>query len=95
MNLFELVNFFLLISCSIETTSETSIEDQWRDFKIKYNKTYESQEEATKRFEIFKANCNFFRDHNENKTMTFRVGENKIADLTYDEISKRLVPEQK
>lgn len=61
----------------------------WSKFKVQYKKNYKSSEEESKRLEIFKENCDFIAQHNENIS-SFRVGVNDDADLTYDEISERL-----
>jgi Cathepsin propeptide inhibitor domain (I29) len=82
---------FLIIFCALARIGDAvSIEDQWKLFKINFNKSYKTPQEEEKRFEIFKENCEFFHEHNENETMTFEVGVNRDADLTHDETSKRL-----
>jgi DNA-directed RNA polymerase subunit N (RpoN/RPB10) len=71
---------------------EKSIEDQWKEFKVEFNKTYDSTKEETKRFENFEENLRKFRVHNELKNVTFRMGVNKYADETYEEIDERNKP---
>jgi Cathepsin propeptide inhibitor domain (I29) len=85
--------FVLFFQC-VFAESET-LEDQWTSFRTKFKKSYKSQEEEKERFEIFKENCEFFRVHNENDTMTFKIGVNRDADLTDDEMGERerLIPE--
>lgn len=89
MNLLILVNFFLLVVTFTVHESAASLQDQWKDFKIKFSKSYKSPEEEAKRFEVFKENCEFIQKHNEN-AITYKVGVNRDADQTREEISKRL-----
>lgn len=74
--------------------NKTSISNKWEDFKIKFNKTYETNDEEMKRFEIFQENCANFEAHNklyETGKVTFKIDVNRRADLTDDDIESLIV----
>ncbi|XP_057658995.1 protein CTLA-2-beta-like [Diorhabda carinulata] len=76
--------------------SSVSVEDQWKDFKSTHNKSY-SDEEDGRRFQIFKDNVEKIEAHNkkyESGEVTFKMGINKFADLTAEEMKsyKGLAP---
>lgn len=89
MNLYIIFGVFLFCFQCVVAENGTSVEDQWKDFISKFKKTYDSLEKESERFEVFKENCEKFKVHNENETMTFKMGINRDADLTYDEIYER------
>jgi C1A family cysteine protease len=68
------------------------IEEQFRQFIVKYNKQYTSQEEYDLRFETFKDNLNFINTHNADNTKTHKVGINHFADMTDDEFRAKITP---
>jgi Cathepsin propeptide inhibitor domain (I29) len=83
MNLSHLLEFCLLLRV-VSAVSDV----QWEKFKKDYDKSYKSDVEQ-KRFEAFKENCKKFDDHNEKYErgeFSFKMGVNRDADLTYDEI---------
>ncbi|KAL3273551.1 hypothetical protein HHI36_014985 [Cryptolaemus montrouzieri] len=64
------------------------IQQQWKDFQVKYGKTYRSPVEARKRFTIFQENVNEIEKHNalyEQGKVSYKEGINQFADLTADE----------
>jgi hypothetical protein len=63
-----------------------SDDDQWKEFKQKFNKIYKNADEEAKKFEKFKENLEKFRIHNENANATFKMGVNRNADYTFREI---------
>jgi len=74
---------FATVACAFATTAE----EEWENFKTKFEKTYEVEEEK-KRFDIFKENLAFIEDHNAKFARgetTFEVGVNKFADRTEEE----------
>lgn len=77
-----LIKFVLLLIPCVTSISRnsTEVEDQWRDFKINFKRTYKTSAEETKRFSIFKENFNFIQDHNKNDTTTFKIEVNREAD---------------
>lgn len=94
MNLSQLIGILLIVGIGVCAINALSIEDQWRDFKSKYNKTYTNFEEEIQRFKVFKDNCRKFSEHNkkfEEGAVTFKLGVNKDADQTVEEMTKRYV----
>lgn len=79
-----------LIPCVLASSASSTVEYEWADFKIKFNKVYENPKEEFKRFAIFRKQYNVICDHNENETVTFKLGVNQNADLSDDEISATL-----
>nr|CAI5831683.1 unnamed protein product [Callosobruchus analis] len=62
--------------------------DQWRQFKIKYGKTYTSSLEDRKRFNIFHENVRKILGHNkkfDKGEVTYAMKVTKFTDLTQDE----------
>jgi len=74
----------------VPTTAESPLEKQWQEYKKKYNKHYNHQEDEM-RFKIFKAKLAEIRAHNElyreGKT-SYTEGVNQFTDLTSQEFSK-------
>jgi C1A family cysteine protease len=58
----------------------------FKDFIQKYNKEYSSNEERTKRFEIFVENFEYIKEHNNRNDTTYTLGINHLADLRHDEL---------
>ena len=90
------MNLFLIftIVSTIGLTSASN-DSQWNDFKTNFNKTYKTNVEEQKRFRIFRDNCFMFEEHNrkyEHGDVSFKMGINRDADLTYDEITLRNIP---
>lgn len=90
-----LISDFLVLFLCVHTVRLSSIEDNWSNFKINFNKTYKNSEEETKRFEIFKENFEFITNHNGNKTFKFKVHVNRFADVSEDEVVAELEEESK
>ncbi|KAJ8980018.1 hypothetical protein NQ317_019704 [Molorchus minor] len=80
-----------------------SIEDQWKEFKTKHGKNYDSKAEEDKRFDIFKKNVDKVEEHNKKYDageVSYTQGINQFSDLTTEEFrSKYLggirIPKQK
>jgi hypothetical protein len=69
--------------------------NQWNDFKIKFNRAF-NETENKRRFEIFEKNLLKIEAHNELESKgkeTFRLGVNRYADMTFNEIVELQVPE--
>lgn len=87
---------FLTLLCILTFSSASAtVENEWKDFKIKFNKTYETPREDSKHFVNFKKNLDFIREQNEKKAMTFKVGVNENADLNDDDRTKTSKPLRK
>merc|ERR1711936_813029 len=67
--------------------------DSWSEFKLKYNKNYQSEEDETYRQSVWTSTVEMISEHNaefEAGEHTFNIGENELADLTPDEIKERM-----
>lgn len=90
MNPLSLIGIILVIGSSIEAFD--TADKEWIDFKDVYNKTYSTFSDEVERFKIFKKNCATFSEHNrkyELGIVTFKMGINRDADLTFEEIDER------
>merc|ERR1711962_1120289 len=61
--------------------------DSWEEFKDKYNKEYETDEEETQRAGVWSDNLDMIRAHNiqaDHGQHSFYLGENEFADMTSD-----------
>ncbi|CAH2085104.1 unnamed protein product [Euphydryas editha] len=64
------------------------IQEEWDNFKLEHEKSYESEEEERNRMMIFLANKYHVDKHNllfERGQVTFRLGLNKYSDMSHDE----------
>jgi C1A family cysteine protease len=78
--------YMLQDNSSVHTTEELNA---FRDFKIKYQKSYANLTENAFRFEIFRQNFKLINDHKNNTEATFTVDVNKFADLSYTEFKSK------
>ncbi|XP_017839175.1 protein CTLA-2-beta [Drosophila busckii] len=71
----------------------SSVSDQeWTDYKSKFNKNYNAEEDASRRA-VYAGTKVKIEAHNkkyESGEVTYQMGINHLADLTPDEYSKRL-----
>lgn len=85
----KLILIFQSILLCVNTLNQTADRhQQWSDFKIKYNRSFNETEELRK-FEIFKENCEKIQKHNElfaKGKESFRMGINRYGDMTFPEI---------
>lgn len=68
--------------------TDSHLSKEWSEFKMKFNRTY-SPDEEPKRLEVFKANIETIKAHNERYEKgleSFKIGINRYGDLTYEEI---------
>ncbi|KAK9677722.1 hypothetical protein RND81_11G162100 [Saponaria officinalis] len=82
----------IILSLTLNTISSTPTNNNDNDnndklkiyesWLVKYNKQYNVIGEKERRFEIFKENLRFIEEHNNNKSMTYKLGINNFADLT-------------
>ena len=86
------IKFCLVFVLCIGAVCAVSDEDEWKNFKTKFNKTYENSEEEAKRLEIFKNNLEFIRKHDERENK-FKVEVNRLADLNTNEFYDSKQPE--
>jgi len=86
-----LTMLYILLSlmCICSALGHPDYSDTWEQFKEKYSKTYESQEEEDYRTSVWEANVALISNHNleaENGLHEYSLGENAYADMTSDEI---------
>jgi cathepsin L len=84
--------FLCILALSISSSlASQSLFKGWSLFKDLHSKTYKSEDEELRRFNIWKLNLDFIKKHNEDAEKglhTFWVKMNKFGDLTAREFSK-------
>jgi len=92
------LELLLVVSVGL-TVAHPDYSDSWEEFKQKYNKQYESEDEEGYRQSVWTSTVEMISEHNaeyEAGDHSYNLGENELADLTPDEIKQRmngLVPE--
>jgi len=89
----------LILALVVCASALTTVDKEWEEFKVKYEKTYSVEEDAH-HYKTFLANKALIAEHNkkfENGEVTFTLGVNKYADLTLEETAflrgqKRFAP---
>nr|CAH7736094.1 unnamed protein product [Callosobruchus chinensis] len=82
-----------LVAALVVATHGLSHQEEWKQFKIQYGKTYRSLLEEKRRFEIFKSNCRTIEEHNkryDNGEETFEMKINQFGDKTQEEFQQML-----
>jgi len=77
----------LLVATSL---AHPDYSDTWEEFKQKYEKEYESEDEETYRQGVWTNTVSYISGHNgeyDNGEHSYRLGENHLADMTSDEIT--------
>merc|ERR1719150_142326 len=81
----------LVISITLALTALAqggqNIRQKFRDFKLKYEKTYRSLDEELERMNIFEANLAEIEAHNNGKS-SYKKGINQFTDLTKEEFKE-------
>lgn len=89
-----LLSLSLLLAASLVLTeAHPDHSDSWSEFKLKYNKKYQSEEDEAYRQSVWTSTLEMISEHNaefEAGEHTFNIGENELADLTPDEIKERM-----
>merc|ERR1719384_1714209 len=83
----------LLVANVVLTLAHPDHSDSWEEFKLKYNKKYQTEEDETYRQSVWTSTVEMISEHNaeyDNGEHTFNIGENELADLTPDEIKERM-----
>nr|XP_023021655.1 crustapain-like [Leptinotarsa decemlineata] len=84
--------FVLLCIAAFGMAEFLSDDEEWSNFKSKFNKVYNTPEEEVRRFEIFKDNLNHVREHQKKYDageVTYSLGINDFSDLTTEEFKIR------
>lgn len=81
-----------VIVCLVIIDVFCSLENEWSQFKLNYNKKYKSQIEDARRFSVFKKNLIEITRHNrrfKKRLETFEKGITVFADLTKKQFDKK------
>jgi cathepsin L len=87
------MKLFLVLTAVIVASSALSANTHWANYKLKFNKSYESSDEEARRFEIYKSNVQRVVEHNAKYAAgetTYTLAINEFADLTNEEFRTRL-----
>ncbi|XP_074597360.1 crustapain-like [Brevipalpus obovatus] len=87
---FTMMNFVLLFAV-LTTVLAVPQDHEWTKFKVQFGKKYATAEEEAQRHSIFVQNMEKVKQHNEraeNGEVSYTLGMNKFADLTFEEFSK-------
>jgi len=82
--------FLVLSAVLLAVLAHPDYSDSWEEFKEKYTKQYESNDEETYRAGVWNNNVVLIKAHNlqaDQDEITYYLGENEFADLTTDEIN--------
>lgn len=83
---------FFVLAVVLATTQALSLEHEWEQFKLKYQRNYLSSDEHETRKAIFAENLKLIQMHNVQEALglhTFTLGVNEYADLTNEEFVKQ------
>lgn len=72
----------------MDSTDLTSTTAQWNKYKKDFQKEYSSQEEDSKRYQIWVANTLHIMKENMNSSHTYSLGWNDFTDLTEEEFAE-------
>lgn len=78
----------IVLALVISANAHPDFSDSWDQFKLKFNKQYESQEEEAYRWSVWRDATETILSHNndyEAGIHSFKLGENEFSDLTNDE----------
>lgn len=86
------MKFLVVLAIAVVATQAFDLDNEWEQFKIKYERNMLSGQEHDIRKNIFAANLKFIEKHNAEHALghhTFTVGINQFADLTNEEFVKQ------
>ena len=75
---------------SIQSAIGVDLDYRFSTYLTKFGKIYKTVEEFERRRKLFQEMDTFIRDHNSDKTQTFKVGHNLFSDMTEAERGKLL-----
>merc|ERR1712018_1030428 len=81
---------FLVIAALISLAASASVgrNQQWDDFKVKFNKGFRDLKHESERRAVFEANLDTIEAHNVKKGLSsYKMGINQFTDMTYEEFS--------
>jgi C1A family cysteine protease len=76
----------LRVSALLLVGVSADVQQEWKDFKIKYGKQYNGIDEEGERAAIFSKNYEYIVNTNA-QNLTYKVGVNQFSDLTADEVA--------
>ncbi|WVZ25705.1 hypothetical protein V8G54_004249 [Vigna mungo] len=78
-------------------TTQEQVSTLFQLWKKEHGRVYQNQEEDAERLEVFHQNLNYIRQMNANRksTHSHRLGLNKFADITLEELSKMYLQDPK
>jgi len=81
----------LLVVCVARAAAHPDYSDTWEEYKQKFGKEYQSEDEESYRRDVWAGWVKFYDSHNAEADSVhgYRVGENHLADLTTEEITAR------
>lgn len=79
----------LIVLCAVILVSGSNTDGEWRLWKARYGKNYETDLEELHRRTVWEANNKYVEEHNKNaKTWGFTVSMNEFADMDGAEFAK-------
>merc|ERR1712165_17617 len=89
---------FLVIAALISLAASASVgrNQQWDDFKVKFNKEFRDLKHESERRAVFEANLDTIEAHNvkyEKGLSSYKMGINQFTDMTYEEFSNVVLME--
>jgi len=64
---------------------------EFAEFQSKFGKTYKSEDEANKRFAIFKQNLDKIKSHNSDPSVSWQMGVNQFTDMSDEEFEEKVL----
>uniref|UniRef100_A0A667XI81 Cathepsin S, ortholog 1 n=1 Tax=Myripristis murdjan TaxID=586833 RepID=A0A667XI81_9TELE len=83
----------LLFTRGVLGQSSSALNEQWEEWKVKYQKVYNNQSESLYRREVWEKNLQLVLRHNQEASAgrhTFTMGLNHLADMTAEEVNEKL-----
>merc|ERR1711944_343373 len=83
---------FLVLAALVSLAASASVgrNQQWDDFKVKFNKGFRDLKHESERRAVFEANLDTIEAHNvkdEKGLSSYKMGINQFTDMTYEEFS--------
>merc|ERR1712045_145422 len=82
--------FVLAALVSLAASASVGRNQQWDDFKVKFNKGFRDLKHESERRAVFEANLDTIESHNvkyEKGLSSYKMGINQFTDMTYEEFS--------
>ncbi|XP_028143047.1 cathepsin L-like proteinase [Diabrotica virgifera virgifera] len=95
-----LYKYFLVVFSLYVMANALSDEEQFAEFKQKFQKSYGSKKEEQYRFETFQKNLRYIENHNQkfvNEEVTYSMAVNEFSDQSADEWATKfhgLIPQE-